>query len=146
YQDFMKANNCTFGAELSGHLFFKEFNYFDNPDIAIIYILKIIAQQILNNNKNFSITDLTKKYQKYYKLEEKNLIVNNASKTLEIIKNKYKDYLTLQIDGYSFDLNDFWFNIRKSNTEPKIRINFEGKNKENTIKEYNNLINFIKKI
>lgn len=142
YTKHMVENNCIFGGELSGHLFFKEFHNFDNPDLALIYILKIIA----SSSFDFSFSKYIEKYKKYYKINETNLKVKNPDLIFSKLESKYSKNLVMKLDGLSFDLGDYWFNIRKSNTEPIIRINFEGRDKKITEKEMKNLIKFINDI
>lgn len=130
YQDYMKENNCEFGAELSGHLFFKEFNYLDNPDIGLLYMLKIIAYN-LKKNPVITFSQIVKRYKTYYKLEEKKYQIINIKNLFKKLKKMYNENnIVSNIDGLSFDLEDFWFNIRVSNTEPVVKLNFEAKNKE----------------
>lgn len=147
YQDFLKEHSCVFGAELSGHMFFHDFHNLDNPDIALIIMLKIVARELLNNKDNdFKFSNLINKYKKYKRIPETNLKVRDADEVLEQLKVKYSKNLSMEIDGYSFDLGNYWFNVRKSNTEPIIRINFEGKDKKETVVEFDNLIKFINSI
>ena len=121
----MRKEDCFFGGELSGHLFFKDFNYLDNPDIAFIYFLKIIS----NLGENNDINSLIEPYkEKYCKLKEFNLEVADRDGVLNKIYENYKDNLISDMDGFSFDLGDVWFNVRKSNTEPILRFNLEGIN------------------
>lgn len=143
YLDYMKENNCIFGAELSGHLFFKEFNYLDNPDIALIYMLKIIALK-LQESGDFKFSEMIEEYKRYYKKEESNLVVEDPQKALEKVGEKYYTNLSSDMDGFSFDLEDWWFNIRKSNTENVVRINIEGKNKEIVEKKFEELYKLLK--
>lgn len=146
YQDFLKEHSCVFGAELSGHMFFRDYHNLDNPDIALIIMLKIVAKELLLNKTNFKFSNLITKYQTYERVPETNLKVKDADNVLKELKKKYEKNISMEIDGYSFDLGDFWFNVRKSNTEPIIRINLEGKDKKKTQKEFNNLIEFINSI
>ncbi len=145
YQDYMVKNQCVFGAELSGHMFFRDFHSFDNPDIALIYMLKIIATHLLKN-KEISFKELFEKYKKYTKVSEKSMKVKDADKVLNSLKLKFKDSIVSEIDGLSFDFGDYWFNIRKSNTEPVIKINFEARNQNVAKIELEKLINFIEKL
>ncbi|MCR4291942.1 MAG: hypothetical protein NUV76_03590 [Candidatus Kuenenia sp.] len=50
------------------------------------------------------------------------------------------DYL----DGVTVEYNDWWFNVRKSNTEPLLRLNIEGKTPEIMEKGKKTLISIIK--
>jgi len=144
YQDFLTKYNCKFGGELSGHMFFKDFHNLDNPDVALIYFLKILANNV-ENEKEFSFENLIRKYKTYTKIPEKNLVVSDADKIFELLKDKYSKNLIMEMDGLSFDFGDYWFNIRKSNTEPKVRINFEGLEEKKTVEEFKKFIEFVSK-
>ena len=69
--------------------------------------------------------------------------VNNI---LEFLKEKYKNEQITTIDGLKIDFEDGWVHLRKSNTEPIIRIyaESEGKDKANSFAE--NMINEIKNL
>lgn len=138
YKEFMDNNSCIFGAELSGHLFFKDFHNLDNPEIALIYVLKIYALELLKN-KTTKFSELFKKYKKYFKVEELNLSVKDPDEAIETLKEKYNSNIVSTTDGVSFDIGDFWFNIRKSNTENILRINLEGINEEICLDELKKL-------
>lgn len=145
YKEFMDLNNCKFGAELSGHFFFHEFKNLDNPDIALIYMLKIYAKKLILN-PNFKFSEIFQEYIKYFKLEEINISVKDTDIVIEKLKENFFKNIVSQIDGISFNFNDYWFNIRKSNTEPILRINFEGLEEEKTNRKFKELINFINSI
>jgi phosphomannomutase len=49
---------------------------------------------------------------------------------LEKVKEKYSDGNVFELDGVSVEYKDWWFNLRKSNTEPVIRLNLEADTKE----------------
>lgn len=129
YKKHMDENSCVFGAELSGHLFFKAFNNLDNPDLAFIYFLKVIAQELLKDG-NATISSIISKYKKYYKNIEVNVEVEDANKAFEKLETENPDKIVMRVDGLSFDFGDYWYNIRKSNTEPVVRVNIEGKEKQ----------------
>jgi len=67
---------------------------------------------------------------KYYKIPEVCIKVENLDEALKKIFEKYKNNLVMEIDGYSFEFEKYWFNIRKSNTESVLKINIEGISKE----------------
>ncbi len=123
YQRHLTSFNCFFGAELSGHTFFKEFFNLDNPDMALFYLLKLI---VLNIN---DLPNMFLKYKIYYKIPEMNFSVENPDSKLAELKRNYISNLDSEMDGLSFKFSDCWFNLRKSNTENKIRLNIEGKDK-----------------
>ena len=49
------------------------------------------------------------------------------------------------LDGLSIDFDDWWFNIRGSNTEPLLRVNIEAVNKQLMNKKFREIANLIKK-
>ena len=49
---------------------------------------------------------------------------------LKKLKEKYSDAKILELDGFSFYYEDFWFNVRLSNTEPVLRLNLEAGSEE----------------
>ncbi len=115
--------NADYGIEVSGHAFFKEFNGFDNPLIKIAKIIK--------NLKGKKLSSVLKKMT-YYQSGEYNYKVKNKDEIIERIKRIYKDYERDELDGLSIHAKNYWFNIRKSNTEPLLRLNVESKNKNTT--------------
>ena len=134
YQDYMKENDCFFGAELSGHLFFKEFTYLDNPDIALIYMLKFVLDNLKEVGlENFNFENILSHFSNYFKLQEINLKVKDADLCLNKLEKEFSNSIVSKMDGISFDLGNIWFNVRKSNTEPIIRINLEGNTQEEVI-------------
>ena len=87
--EYIDKNKCEFGAELSGHLFFKKFKNLDNPDIALIYILKIIAMHLINNpDKKFKFSDLISKYKIYHKIKETNIKDKKTDKVIRTLKKE----------------------------------------------------------
>jgi len=142
YKDHMDENNCGFGAELSGHLFFESFKNFDNPDLALIYMLKIYLGKLEKNN-NLKFSEMFDEYKVYFKIHETNFKVKDADVVFDKLKGEFSENLVLELDGLSFDFGDWWFNIRKSNTEPVVRVNLEAKNEEIALEKMNFLKGFI---
>ncbi|MFT4283058.1 MAG: phosphomannomutase/phosphoglucomutase [Candidatus Woesearchaeota archaeon] len=132
----MKPKNAFYGVEGSGHYFFKEFENFDS---AIIMILKVLSA-LSNSNKKLS--ELTKSFSRYHHSSEVNFKVKSRDEAIEKIKQSFKPKKLVEIDGVSLYLDDFWLNIRKSNTEPVIRINAEANSKQ----KVDNVIKKIKEI
>jgi len=142
YKDFMDKHDCSFGAELSGHLFFKDFKNFDNPDLGFIYMLKIYLQR-LEFNKTLKFSEMFDKYKKYFKIPETNFKVKNVEKVFKNLNLEFGKNLILELDGLSFDFGEWWFNIRKSNTEPVVRVNLEALTKEIALEKMNFLKKFL---
>jgi phosphomannomutase len=138
----MRNEQADLGAENSGHLFFKEFSYLDNAGICAIKVLsKCIAE-------NKPLSELALRNNLYFHSGEINFKVKNPSKVFLLIEQAFTDSKkVLFIDGLSVYYENFWFNVRKSNTENIIRINAEASNKKELdilLKKLNNIMALVK--
>ncbi len=117
----MREHNAVFAGELSGHYYFKENNVAESQGLALIKFANLICK----TNKNAS--DLVQPLRKYVASGEINSKVADVAKVLDEVKTKYSDGKSYELDGYSVEYKDWWFNIRCSNTEPVLRLNLEAK-------------------
>ncbi|MBW2995508.1 phosphomannomutase/phosphoglucomutase, partial [Candidatus Woesearchaeota archaeon] len=120
----MRDEEAVFGGEKSGHYFFKENFYADDAMIAATYVLNILS----SSEKTFS--ELIKPLQIYYQSGEINSEIENKDEVIQKIEERYKDGKVMHVDGITVEFDDWWFNLRKSNTEPVIRLNLETKTKQ----------------
>lgn len=117
--------NAYFAGESSGHFFLNmDIGCFEVP---VIIILKLL-QEFSESNK--PISEYIKPYQKYFHSGEINSTVKNQEEVIKKIEKKYGDGEINKLDGITVEYSDFWFNVRGSNTEPKLRLNLEAKTKE----------------
>ena len=63
---------------------------------------------------------------KYAHSGEINFEVQDKAAVFTRLKEKYGDHVTQKFDGVSFDLGEWWFNVRSSNTENVVRLNVEA--------------------
>jgi phosphomannomutase len=119
-----------FGSETSGHYIFANFYKIDDAILAAINFLQIISlkKQLIDE-----IIDEFKK--KYFIIEETNFRIKDSQQTEEILKileEKYKKQggKIIKIDGLTVKFNNWWYNLRPSETEPVIRLNLEADNKK----------------
>ncbi|RLE47756.1 phosphomannomutase/phosphoglucomutase [Candidatus Woesearchaeota archaeon] len=120
----MKKNDCIVAGEVSGHFLFKDFNFAESGDLALLIILALLSET------GKKISELVAPLKKYATSEEINLKVDDQDKALENIKNYFKDKIDNELDGLSIDAGPCWFNIRKSGTEPLLRFNPEAVDEE----------------
>lgn len=117
-----------FGGELAGHYYFKDFYYSDSGVLAATLILGIVAD-LKRNHKTLS--SLIDEINTYANSGEINFKISRKDEAMEAIR----EYFTAQeptvaffdFDGYRIEFNDWWFNIRPSNTEPYLRFIAEAK-------------------
>lgn len=120
----MKAASADFGGELAGHFDFKEMNYAESAVLAMLKVVAIVAKE------RKPLSKLVEPFQKYANSGEINTEVQNRENVLDKIKNAYKDGKTNELDGITVEYNDWWFNVRASNTEPILRLVVEADSRE----------------
>lgn len=120
----------VFGGETSAHYVFPKMHEADDGILAALTFLQAISV------KEESIDEINNKFkQEYFVLEEQNFKMHDAeeiSKILKKLKNKYEPEgaQILEIDGLSVIFPEWAFNLRKSESEPLIRLNFEASSKK----------------
>ena len=120
----MKETNAVFAGEHSGHYYFRD-NF--RADSGIITAL-VVLQMLSESGKKMS--ELLQEFKIYHKIEETNFKVVDKDIVINKLKEKFRDKITQDFDGVTFDFGDWWFNVRPSNTEPVLRLNLEAKTKE----------------
>lgn len=145
----MRKNKALFGAELSGHFYFKDVFYVEAPILMKLKLMKIMDEA------GKSLGKLISPFQKYFHSGEVNIEVKNMSQGKDIIqkiKETYKDGKINELDGITIDYpstspgTSWWFNLRSSNTEPVLRLVVEAETQyimEQKIKELIDLIESI---
>ncbi|GJQ58751.1 MAG: phosphomannomutase/phosphoglucomutase [Candidatus Scalindua sp. AMX11] len=133
----MRERNALFGGELSGHYYFRD-NYFaDSGIIALLTVLNILS------NKNVPMSNLIAPLKRYYATGEVNFKVEDKEKKIAEIAEHFKEGKIDYVDGVTVQFKDWWFNVRKSNTEPFLRLNLEGKTKALMEKRQKQIIDII---
>ncbi|MFC1789624.1 phosphomannomutase/phosphoglucomutase [Patescibacteria group bacterium] len=121
----MRKNNILFGGETSGHYYLRENYFIESTLIVILKVLEIISQE----GKPFS--EIIQPLKRYFSSGEINFQVKNKEKKINLIREKYKSAKNIyNLDGLSVENEDWWFNVRPSNTENFLRLNLEAKTKE----------------
>lgn len=115
-------NGAYFAGESSGHfcLNMGSEGCYEIPGIVALKLLAELSAQ------NIKLSDYIKPYQKYYHSGELNFKVQDVKEKISEIKAKYNDGKINELDGLSVTYDDWWFNVRASNTEPLLRLSIEG--------------------
>lgn len=120
-----------FGGELAGHYYFRDFYYSDSALLACSLLLHIFSQF---KTRGISVSQVISKLKTYsnsgeinFKLDRKMEAMNAVRDHFQTAENclKYLDF-----DGYRLEFEDWWFNIRPSNTEPYLRFIAEAKSQK----------------
>lgn len=131
--------NAWFAGELSGHFFLnQEIGCFEVP---MIVTLKLLEEFSISNKP---VSEYILPYQKYFHSGEINSVVKSREEVFKKLEEKYGDANSIiRIDGLYFEYDDYWFNVRGSNTEPLIRLNLEAVNKEIMEEKRDEVLNII---
>ena len=125
----MAEHGCAFGGELSGHFYFRDNFNADSGAIAMATVLSVLAQ----SGKKMS--ELLAPVGRYVQSGEINFEIEEKDAALEQIKEEFgpgsdTDADVDELDGVTidcFDREGWWCNVRKSNTEPLLRLNAEAR-------------------
>ena len=140
--DAMKKNNAIIGGEGNGGIILPESHYGRDALVGIALFLSLLSE------KKISVSELKKTYPLYF-MSKKKINLNkdtNVDSILSIIKNNHNDDEINSIDGVKIDFIDSWVHLRKSNTEPIIRIYSEAKSQLEADKLADEFIEKIKSI
>ena len=123
-------NNGIMGGELSGHYCFKDNYYMDSGMIAFSVLLQIISKDISASSNISKVSEIVKELSPYAKSSELNFKVQDKDSILEKAKQKYSDGKQDFLDGITVEYENWWFNMRPSNTEPLLRLTVEANTQE----------------
>ena len=118
----MKANKAVIGGEGNGGVILPEAHYGRDALVGIALFLSLLAE------KQLSVSALKKTYPLYFMSKKKIDLKPNidVDGLLQLIENKYAHEPLTTVDGVKIDFADSWVHLRKSNTEPIIRIYTEA--------------------
>jgi phosphomannomutase len=121
----MANENALFGGEVSGHYYFRDFNFADSGIIPSLLVMEMLA----GSDQSLSAM-LASLEEKYFISGEINSTVANPKERLEALAAAYADGVIEWIDGISVTYPTWHMNVRASNTEPLIRLNLEATTRE----------------
>ena len=118
----MREVGAAFGGETTGHLFFKE-NY--EADSGLITAL--VAMEALSRSGK-RLSDLVDECRRYAMMPEMNIeVAEDKSAVFDRLQAAFPGQKFDELDGLTIWLDNGWFNLRASNTEPVMRLNAEAK-------------------
>ncbi|MGY5083022.1 phosphomannomutase/phosphoglucomutase [Streptomyces nigrescens] len=120
----MATTGAIFGGEHSAHYYFRDFWNADTGMLAAMHVLAALGGQ------QGPLSQLVAQYDRYAASGEINSTVDDQTGRLAAIKAAYesRDGVTLdELDGLTVTADNWWFNVRASNTEPLLRLNVEAR-------------------
>jgi phosphomannomutase len=120
----MAETEAVFAGEHSGHYYFRDNYRADSGLIAAIIILEIVSLE------KSPLSEILVPFRKYHASGEINSRVEDIPAKLDEIAGRYGSGKIDRLDGITIEFEDWWFNVRPSNTEPLIRLNLEARTRE----------------
>jgi len=120
----LRDSHGIFGGELSGHFYYRDNYYADSALITLVHLLNIFSET------NKPVSELIQPLRRYCSSGEINFKVEDKKAKIEEIAKRYADAQIDRLDGVAVAYKDWWFNCRRSNTEPLLRLRVEAKTKE----------------
>lgn len=120
-----------FGGELAGHYYFRDFYYSDSGIMAALLVLRLLAKF---KSQGKTMSQIINEISSYQNSGEINFTIERKQEAMDAVRDHFmgseKPARFLDFDGYRLDYQDWWLNIRPSNTEPYLRFLAEAKSKE----------------
>ncbi|MFO7710839.1 MAG: phosphomannomutase/phosphoglucomutase [Candidatus Woesearchaeota archaeon] len=139
YKEALLEKGGAFAAEFSGHMMFPRNYCIDDGLFASIVILNALAKE------GRSLSDTIESYRVHAATPEINMRVKDPEMVFSRLTETYSDGKFLDIDGITIEYPDWWFNLRKSNTEPVVRLRLEADSQELRDSKLAEVENLIKK-
>ncbi|WP_420639945.1 phosphomannomutase/phosphoglucomutase [Candidatus Poriferisocius sp.] len=116
----MAETGAVFGGEHSGHYYFRDNYRADSGLIAALVVLEALSRHPAG------LSDLVAGVDRYAASGELNRAVADPAAVIERVARAYSYARQDRLDGLTVELDDWWFNLRPSNTEPLLRLNLEA--------------------
>jgi phosphomannomutase len=120
----MARTGAIFGGEHSAHYYFKDFWNADTGMLAALHVLAAVGAQ------DGPLSALVAQYDRYAGSGEINSTVRDQAARLAAVRSAYAGRAGVtfdELDGLTVTAEDWWFNVRPSNTEPLLRLNAEAR-------------------
>lgn len=132
----LAEKGAVFGGELSGHFYFRDNFNADSGAIAMATVLSVLAAS------GKTMSELVKPVARYRQSGEINFQIEDKDGALAAVKKAFGPGTSSngamdELDGVTIDCfakQGWWCNIRKSNTEPLLRLNLEAKDEKTLLR------------
>lgn len=119
----MADTGALFGGEHSGHYYFRANYGADSGMLAMLALMTVLTETGAN------LSELRRSYEPYASSGEVNTAVRDTETAIRAVSSAYAAYPQDLLDGLTVDLENGWFNLRPSNTEPLLRLNVEARDR-----------------
>lgn len=121
----MRDEDAIFGGEHSGHFYFRENWYADSGLIALLTVLQLMSDE------DQSLSAILEPIDSRFRSGEINSEVADVEGTVKKVEEHFSSQGAEldHLDGLTVGFDDWWFNLRASNTQPLLRLNVEADDK-----------------
>ena len=134
----MAETGAAFGGEHSGHYYFRDNFRADSGILTALYILETMSAE------GKPLSELLAPLKRYWASGEINIEVADQQAVIERIAARYSGGDADRLDGLTVSYDDWWFNVRPSNTEPLLRLNVEANTEPLLVTRRDELVALIK--
>jgi phosphomannomutase len=120
----LRERDGLYGGELAGHYYFREHFYCDSALMAALLVLGVLTRE------GRPMSELIAGIRRYHSSGEVNFRVADKDRIITRVRERYRDGRLDELDGIRIDYPSWWFNLRKSNTEPLLRLVVEAENSQ----------------
>lgn len=120
----MREEDALFAGELSGHYYYRDMGFTDNGLVTLVMVANIIAAS------DKTLSELIRPLDRYPSTGEINLRVSDPAAVFAVLEAHYRDADQDHLDGLTVGYPAWWFNIRRSHTEPVVRLNLEAETED----------------
>ena len=138
----MAETDAIFGGEHSGHFYFRDFWRADSGMLAALHALAALAEA------DRPLSELLADHERYVVSGEINTDVDDRVAVMAAIEERYAGHdgvTTDRLDGLTVAHQDWWFNVRPSNTEPLLRLNTEGRDRATMVRVRDAVLSLIRR-
>ena len=137
----MAESNAVFGGEHSGHFYFRDFWKADSGMLAALHAIAALGET------DSTLSQLLKTFNRYHSSGEINSTVADAKAAMAQVEKIYVKKGEVEVDhldGLTINGDNWWFNLRASNTEPLLRLNVEASTEARMKKVRDDVLNTIR--
>jgi phosphomannomutase len=120
----MRRHNAPFGGELAGHFYYRRNFTADSSIMTVVEVLNELRE------KGRPLSELIAPLERYHATGEINFHVDDKEGMIRHLAEVFSDGEIDSLDGITVQFEDWWFNVRPSNTEPLLRMVLEARTRD----------------
>jgi phosphomannomutase len=134
----MRQVDAVFAGELSGHYYYRDTGFTDNALFTMVQMLNFLTR------KGKPLSEIMAPLDKYCATGEINMESRKSAEIYRALETTYRDARLDHLDGLTVTSDEWWFNLRASNTEPVMRLNLEADTSQLMAEKRNEVLGVIR--